>query len=227
MQTRLSAYGQASTRPAPVSQMMAQFSHDFRDGVDINLGVGYVNEATIPVDLLRESLEAVSGNRLRYRQAFNYGSPAGSANLVESLRRFLLRMQIGRLDAATLEARQLAIGACGATSVLDALTEILPKGIVVTSDPMYYIYCEALERKGFEVLAVPEDDEGPGLEALERKLAELGPRRDEISFFYAVTVNNPSATMLSNGRRRALLEVATRVSRELDRAVPIFLRPGL
>ena len=37
-----------------------------------------------------------------------------------------------------------------------------------------------------------------------------------------VTVNNPSCTILSNRRRRALLEVAARLSREQGRRIPIF-----
>lgn len=198
---------------------MSDFAHDFRDGIDLNLGVGYVNEDTIPVPLLTEAIEAVAADPGRYRQAFNYGSPAGSANLVGALRRFLTRMRIGGLDAATLDRKRLIIGACGATSILDGLADVLEPGIVVTSDPMYYIYTEALERKGFELLAVPEDGEGMELAALDRKLAG---REDRVSFFYTVTVNNPSCTILSNARRRALYERAAEVSRRRERAVPIF-----
>jgi DNA-binding transcriptional MocR family regulator len=222
MQIRLSNYGQASTSPSPVSRLLSGFAHDFRDGVDVNLGVGYVNEKTIPVPELMEALQAVGRDGVKYRQAFNYGSPVGSANLVGSIRRFLATMKIGQLDEATIERNRLAIGACGATSILDGLSEVLPAGIVVTSDPAYYIYADVLERKGFEILPVPEDAEGMDVELLERKLRELGPAAEQISFFYVVTVNNPSGTILSNKRRRELYEVAARESRRQKRLIPIF-----
>ncbi len=222
MQTQLSSYGQLSSSPSPVSRMMSEFAGTFRDGVDINLGVGYVNERTIPVASLVEAMQAVANDPAKYRQAFNYGSPAGSGNLIASIRRFLIQSRCGQLDEATLGRKRLAIGACGATSILDALVDVLPPGIVVTSDPMYYIYTEGLMRKGFEVLAVPEDDEGIDLEILERKLEALGDAASRISFFYVVTVNNPSCTVLSNRRRRALLDVAARLSRQQGRLIPIF-----
>jgi DNA-binding transcriptional MocR family regulator len=222
MNTHLSWYGAASTQPSPVNRMMAAFTSTFRDGVDINLGVGFVNEQTIPVALLERAMHAVAADPVTYRQAFNYGSSAGAANLISAIRRFLLRSQLGQIDAATLDRNRLIIGPCGATSLLDALGQILKQGIVITSDPMYYIYADALERQGFEVLAVPEDAEGISLEALDRKLHELGDRAEEISFFYVVTVNNPSCCILSNTRRRALYDVAARLSRKQGRRIPIF-----
>ena len=222
MQIRFSDYGEGSTSPSPVSKLLADFAHDFRDGVDINLGVGYVNEKTIPVPQLTEAMQAVGRDRARYRQAFNYGSPAGSANLIASLRKFLATMRIGQLDEATLQRQRLVVGSCGATSILNGLADVLKPGIVVTSDPMYYIYANALERKGFEILAVPEDEEGIDLAVLDRKLNALGTAAERISFFYVVTVNNPSCTVLSNRRRRALLEVAASWSRRQNRLIPIF-----
>jgi len=222
MDIRFSCYGQASAHPSPVNRMMASFARGFRDGLDINLGVGYVNEKTISVAWLNEALQAVVANGAKYRQAFNYGGPEGSPNLIASLRRFLGGMRIGQLDEATLARKRLIIGPCGATSVLDALTQVLAPGIVVTSDPTYYIYADALERRGFEVLAVPEDGEGMGLEGLDRKLQALGDRARAISFFYVMTVNNPSCTILSNTRRRALYDVAAKLSREQSRHIPIF-----
>ena len=222
MDVRFSCYGQASAHPSPVNRMMASFARGFRDGVDINLGVGYVNEKTIPVAWLNEALQAVIAHPAKYRQAFNYGGPEGSPNLIASLRRFLGGRRIGRLDDATLARKRLIIGPCGATSVLDSLTQVMAPGIVITSDPTYYIYADVLERRGFEVLAVPEDAEGPGMEALERKLRALGDGVHAIAFFYVVTVNNPSCTVLSNARRRALYDVAARLTRQLGRPVPIF-----
>jgi len=222
MDLRLSAYGNASTQPSPVNRMMAAFAGDFRDGVDVNLGVGYVNETTIPAGHIAEALHVVAGDPSRYRQAFNYGGPEGSANLIASIRRFLSSERIGGLDDATLDRNRLIIGPCGATSLLEGLAEVFAPGIVVTSDPMYYIYSDALERKGFEVLAVREDSEGIDTNLLERKLEALDAAAERISFFYVVTVNNPSCTILSNARRRALLDVAARLSRQQGRRIPIF-----
>ncbi|MCW5978988.1 MAG: pyridoxal phosphate-dependent aminotransferase [Bryobacteraceae bacterium] len=219
-QVRFSRYGGASTEPSPVNRMMASFARDFRDGVDVNLGVGYINERTIPIPQLEEALRAVIGDCVRYRQAFNYGGPEGSPNLIRSIGDFLVRT--GRLDRAALDRKRLMIGPCGATSILDGIAEILAPGIVVTADPVYYVYANSLHRRGLEIVAAPEDAEGIQLDALARKLEALGRGLERLSFLYIVTVNNPSCAILSNCRRRALVEFVAGICRRAGRRIPIF-----
>ncbi len=220
LETFLSEYGARSAAPSPANRMMAAFARGFRDGFDINLGVGYVNERTIPTRLFVEAMEAVAGDPARYRQAFNYGGPEGSPNLIRSLRAFLLRHEAG-MDEATLASKRLIIGPCGAMSVLEGFAEIRPPGIAVTSDPGYYIYLDALARRGFRLLAVPEDGEGLRTDLLEERLRALGGDAGRVSFFYVMTVSNPTGAVLSNDRRRAVLAIAADLSRRVRRRVPV------
>ncbi len=222
MKYRFSSYGLASTRPSPVNRMMAAFATDFRDGVDINLGVGYVNEKTIPEALLLEAMNRVVSRPDEYRQAFNYGGPAGSPTLMQALRRFYVNNNVGGIDASVMARQDIVIGPSGATSILDALSDLFAPGIVVTADPMYYIYCNQLERKGFRVVTVPEDGDGPCAQRMEARLEALGDAVDNVAFFYIVTVNNPSGTILANTRKHALVELAERWSSKLKRNIPIF-----
>ncbi|MEP0844973.1 MAG: aminotransferase class I/II-fold pyridoxal phosphate-dependent enzyme, partial [Phycisphaerae bacterium] len=219
----LSEYGQKSTSPSPINRLMTEFASGFRDGVDVNLGGGYINEQTMPREQIAAALGRVLREPRRYRQPLNYGGPAGSANLLAAIRRFLLERGVGGLTEADLADRRIIVGASGATSLLESLAYVLPPGIVVTSDPMYYVYTDFLERRGFEVLAVPEDDEGIRIDLLEAKLAALGSRAAQVRFFYVVTINNPSCVILSNPRRRELIRCAWRLSERLGRKVPVIL----
>jgi len=220
---RLSEYGQFSTSASPVNRMMAEFASGFRDDVDINLGVGYVNERTMPVEQIEVAVREVLHAPQQYRQPLNYGGPAGSDNLLASIRRFLLGNHIGGLTEPWLAHRRIIIGPNGATSLLESAAHVLRRGLVITSDPMYYIYTNFLERCGHELLTVPEDQEGIRIDVLEEKLAALKwDRVQALSYFYVVTVNNPTCTILSNRRRCGLIEAAWRLSHRLGRKVPVI-----
>jgi len=219
----LSRYGQDSTLPSPVARMMSEFAAVFRDGVDINLGVGYVNERTIPTERVIEATAAVLSEGGRFRQPLNYGGPKGSARLVEAIRRFWIDNAVGGVTEKVLRGRRIIIGVNGATSLLYAAALVTGPGIVVTADPQYYIYSNVLRRLGFEIVAIPEDDEGPRADLLAEQLGRLGDRVGEIRYFYFVTVNNPTVTICTTARKRALIDVAAGLSKRLGRKVPVIL----
>ncbi len=219
----LSSYGRVSSSPSPVTRMMADFASGFRDGVDINLGVGYVNEKTIPGTEIHRALGMVIQNPQKYRQSLNYGGSAGSQNLIDSIRNFLVKNRVGGLTESVLRDKEIIIGPNGATSLLESLAYVLPEGIVVTTDPMYYIYTDFLERRGRELLAVPEDQDGIRTDLLEKKLKMLGERADQVSYFYIVTVSNPTSTILSNGRRRELVQLVSNFCSTIGRKIPLVL----
>ena len=218
----LSEYGKASSVPSAVNRMMTDFAVGFRDGYDINLGVGYVNENTIPRQQIQIACEAVLANPKKYRAALNYGGAQGSPNLIASIRKFHVDNRIGGIKKDTFNTRDIVIGANGATSLLESVTHLLPAGIVFTADPMYYIYCNDLGRKGFTLVAIPEDNEGLQTDLLRAKLDTLRSGKESIQFFYIVTVNNPSCTILSNRRKREIVEIVTQLSYEVGRKIPLF-----
>ena len=191
--------------------------------MDINLGVGYVNEHTIPHAQITEALRQVLGQPEKYKSPLNYGGPKGSPSLIESIRRYHISRGVGGLTDSVLSRKEIIIGANGATSLLEGLAHVLRPGIVLTSDPMYYIYCDFLERKGFTVVTVPERHDGLHADDVEARIEELGGDAANISFIYVVTVNNPSATIIANRQRAGLVRAAARLSRRLGRIVPLIL----
>jgi len=220
MDYRLSDLAKNSLVPSAINQLTAEFAEDFREGTDINLGVGYVNDKTIPVDAIRKAYDDIISRPDHYRNALNYGGADGSPNLRKSIREYYLRYNIGGLSAKDFEDRKILIGADGATSILEALSDILKPGQVITADPYYYIYTETLERKGYKLVAIPEDEMGLNVELLKDAVRKINP--EEISFFYIVTVNNPSTVILSNDRRKAIVELAEELAKKAGRFIPVI-----
>jgi len=215
----LSSLGSTSARPSPVNRMMAAFSDHFRSGIDINMGVGYVNECAIPRRLIQKTYENVLSDTEKYKGVLNYGPPAGLPELIDAIRRWLT----SGMPHEVLRKQRIIIGSSGATSLLEAAACLLKPGIVITCDPVYYIYTDLLERLGFQLLAIPEDDQGIDANLLVSMIDQLGSRAANISFIYLVTVSNPTCTILSNTRRKQVVEIVTNLSNRLGRKVPLLL----
>jgi len=219
----LSPYGAASAVPSPAGRMMSAVSAELRPGIDCNLGVGYVNEEVIPRDAIRDAVAALTGDPGAHPLALNYGSPQGEPMLRAAIRRFLTRRNAGAVPAEVLAERRILVGANAATSLLEAVADVVPRGIVVTTDPTYFVYADYLVRRGFEIVAVPEDGDGADPHAVRAAIDALGEDRASIRFLYFMSVNNPTGTVLPNARRRALATVAADLSAHLGRRVPLIL----
>ncbi len=218
----LSKFAKRSLVPSPVAKMTGEFAEKFRDGIDINLGVGYVNEETIPNLAVVEAIQYVFQNPAEHRMPLNYGGPEGAPNLIAAVKRFINRRD-SRMSIKRLDELRLVIGANGATSILDSLGDIFEKGIVVTADPYYYIYCETLQRKGFDIRTVEEGRDGLDPERLKEYLFGMDAcDLERLKFLYIVTVNNPSSTVISYENRCAIIDVAVEVSSRLGRKIPLI-----
>lgn len=216
MEAALSPYGRSATPPSPASQLMASFAEDFRDGIDINLGVGYVNERTMPTDALSNALTHVLHHPEEHRQPLNYGGPLGSPRLIASLR----KMAEQRVSPDHLDSRVIHIGASGTTSILAGLAQVMQPGIVITADPMYYIYTNTLARSGFHIVTVSEDENGIIPSSLEACIERLDLK--ELRFIYVVTVNNPTCSILTDARRKEIVNIAARFSNRIGRDISVI-----
>lgn len=207
-------------QPSAVNQLTKEFSLDFREGYDINLGVGYVNDNTIPMDVIGQAYYEVIRHPKKYRNALNYGGGQGSQNLIQSIQNYYSKYEIGNLSETDINDRILVIGANGATSLLDSISDIFRSGVVVTADPYYYIFTETLENKGYKIASVEEDRDGIIPEKIEQAIQQNG--EENISFFYIVTVNNPSTIILTNDRRKKIIDIASRLSFKVGRKIPVI-----
>lgn len=206
--------------PSAVNKLTAEFAEDFREGTDINLGVGYVNDKTIPSDAIKKAYIEIISHPEHYRSALNYGGADGSVKLRKAIKDYYLRYHIGKLNESDFVNRKILIGANSATSILDSLSDIIKPGLAITADPYYYIYTETLERKGFRILAIPEDKEGLDFQVLKEATQKIDTR--DVSFFYIVTVNNPSTVILSDSRRKDIVKLAGKLSLKADRIIPVM-----
>lgn len=220
MDFSLSTLAKNSKEPSYINRMTSEFAVDFKKGIDINIGVGYVNDNTMPVKEIAESYQHVVSNQHKYRNALNYGGAEGSPNLRQSIRDYYKRHNIGNISKSLLDKHKLVIGVNGATSILDAIADAMEPGIVVTGDPYYYSYTENLQRKGFELLPIKSDQEGLIPEALEQALENADINK--ISYFYIVTINNPDSIILTNDRRRRIIKIANKLSDKSGRLIPVI-----
>jgi 2-aminoadipate transaminase len=184
----------------------------------ITLAAGLVDPGSLPAGEVALTLDAILDNPESARVALQYGTTQGYAPLREKL--------LARLCAAEgISAAELGLTpeevviTTGSQQLLYLVTELLcnPGDLVIVEVPTYFVYMGLLEALGVQALPVPVDDQGMNTDALEELLLRLD-RSGELERLRMIYVcdyfQNPSGLTLSLPRRRKVLELARRYSRD-------------
>jgi 2-aminoadipate transaminase len=177
--------------------------------------VGGHNDASqIPLDGLIASAAAVL--RREGRTLANYGLESGPLGYLR-LREFLVE-KLKRDAGISCAADEILVtsGSLQAIDLVNAL--LLDRGdTVVVEKVTYFGSLNRLTRLGVNPIGIPLDHDGLRIDALAAALDDLKRRGIRAKYIYTIpTVQNPTGTIMSEGRRRELLALAQ------AHGVPIF-----
>ncbi len=167
-----------------------------------DFAVGRTNPETFPIARVQRAARDVIANE--YAELTEYPGKLGHP----ALRAVMARRESEREGVAVdAEALALTNGSMQAvTLVAEALTR--PGDTVICEEFTYPGTIAAYRALGIDLVGIPVDDDGMRVDLLAAKLDELGAARQP-KFIYALTTyQNPTGTVMSVARRRALIDVA-------------------
>jgi 2-aminoadipate transaminase len=166
---------------------------------------GHVDPTLFPIEQVR----AAADEALRQygAMALNYGIERGCGLLLN-----YLQSKLARDEGIQVDDDRLALVA-GASGGLDAIMRLftVPGDTVLVEAPSYHEALALIRDYPVHLAAVPLDDEGLIVEALQERLDALASEGARPRLLYTIpTFQNPSGVTLSSARRPALLELARR-----------------
>ncbi|PZA08532.1 MULTISPECIES: PLP-dependent aminotransferase family protein [unclassified Meiothermus] len=164
----------------------------------IDLGVGHPSLSLLPLELLRQAAQ----HRLSQGDStfLQYGAEPGDGRFRTELARFLTRHY--RFPA---EPEGLFITA-GASQALDLICAAFtqPGQVIFVEEPTYFLSLGIFRDHHLEVVAIPTDEQGLDVEALEAALQRHRP-----TLVYTIpTFQNPTGVSLGQERRARLVELS-------------------
>jgi 2-aminoadipate transaminase len=175
---------------------------------------GHNDAASVPVDDLIAA--ATSVLEREGRSLATYGLNSGSLGY-RPLREFIVR-KLASDTGIRCTADEILITS-GSLQGLDLVNGVLLNAgdTVIMEQSTYQGSITRVRRLGANIVGVPVDDDGLSADALARALAELRGRGIRPKYIYTIpTVQNPTATVMSEARRARIIELAR------EYGVPIF-----
>jgi 2-aminoadipate transaminase len=183
----------------------------------ISLAAGFVDEVTLPVELVQNAMQRIFADRACGQRALQYGSTGGNVDLQTQLLNHLARLEHCSLSELGIEQDQIIVTA-GSQQLLNHVSEVLldPGDICLVSAPTYFVFLGTLNGVGATTIAVESDENGMKMDALEATLSKLEAAGDlpRVKLIYLVSsFENPSGMTLADDRRRTAVDLARRFSK--------------
>lgn len=211
---RLSQRWQWGSRQ-PISFLMEQA---VRNPQVISLAAGLVDQATLPVAEMRSASAALLADETLARQALQYGTTPGADRLRKLLVQYLANLEGCPAVELGVDSEQLIL-TTGSQQLLSLVAEVLidPGDVVLVAAPTYFAFLGTLNGVGARTIPVASDADGMDMVALDRAFENLAQAGElaRVKLIYVVSwYENPSGISLSAERRRAVVEIARRWSRD-------------
>ncbi len=182
----------------------------------ISFAAGLVDESCLPAAEVAAAVSALMADPATARAALQYGSTQGQTSLRRQVLDHVCQADGVKPADVNLSVDDVVI-TTGSQQLLYLLGEVLfdPGDIVIAEAPSYFVYHSLLQSKGARVLAVPMDDGGLDVGALETLLTRLerSGELDRVKLIYTIDYfQNPTGLTLAADRRQKLVELARRFS---------------
>ena len=175
---------------------------------EYNLVGGHNDAPNVPVEGLRAAADRVLAREGATLATYSLESgPMGYRPLRE-----FIAAKLKRRAGMSVEPDDILVTS-GSLQALDLVNWAFlePGDTVIVEDATYGGTLTRLQRLGVEHVGVAQDQDGIVVEALADMLGEMAGRGVAPKFLYTVpTVQNPTGAVMTEARRRALLELAAR-----------------
>jgi DNA-binding transcriptional MocR family regulator len=170
----------------------------------IALMLGHPDPTTLATPEFRSAV-AMAMDAPDFSQGLRYAPDEGMGSLIELLIEKIVREQSLSLGPANIML------VAGSTHAVDMLARLYakPSGVVLVEAPTYPDAIHIFRDHQIELHAIPMDDGGLVVSALEERLVWLKAHGKSPNFLYTIpTYHNPRGCTLSEARRREILALA-------------------
>ena len=183
----------------------------------VSLAAGFVDQQSLPVEIVGESVAEILGDPIGGRRALQYGTTIGDLSLRSRLIEGLEQGE-GRPKGAYQEMIPRTVVTTGSAQLIYLICEALldPGDIVLVESPTYFVFLGPVETRGARAIRIPIDENGLCLDVLESTLETLEAQGqlERVKLIYTIPEHaNPTGISLAAERRRPLVELARRWSK--------------